>query len=101
MLRAFVSYLHECSYARTTIARRLACLRSLFRYTTREGITESNPAKALRTPRIGRSLPKFLSTPQINQLLDARSPANPWESATGRCWRPCTPPDCASRSSWG
>jgi len=70
-LRAFVSYLHECNYARTTIARRLACLRSLFRYTTREGITESNPAKALRTPRIGRSLPKFLSTPQVDQLIDA------------------------------
>ena len=46
MLRAFVAYLHECNYARTTIARRLACLRSLFRYTTREGITESNPAKS-------------------------------------------------------
>lgn len=71
MLRAFVSYLHECNYARTTIARRLACLRSMFRYTTREGITASNPAKALRTPRIGRSLPKFLSTPQVNQLIDA------------------------------
>jgi integrase/recombinase XerC len=71
MLRAFVSYLHECSYARTTIARRLACLRSLFRYTTREGITASNPAKALRTPRIGRSLPKFLSSPQVTKLMDA------------------------------
>jgi len=71
MLRAFVAYLHECNYARTTIARRLACLRSLFRYTTREGITESNPAKSLRTPRIGRSLPKFLSTPQVTQLIDA------------------------------
>ncbi|QDT54948.1 Tyrosine recombinase XerC [Caulifigura coniformis] len=71
MLRAFIAYLHECNYARTTIARRLACLRSLFRYTTREGITAANPAKALRTPRIGRSLPKFLSNPQVNQLIDA------------------------------
>jgi integrase/recombinase XerC len=71
ILRAFISYLHDCNYARTTIARRLACLRSMFRYTTREGMTASNPAKALRTPRIGRSLPKFLSTPQVNQLIDA------------------------------
>jgi integrase/recombinase XerC len=71
MLRAYVSYLHECQYAKTTIARRLACLRSLFKFTTREGLTASNPAKALRTPRIGRSLPKFLGSGQVEQLIDA------------------------------
>ena len=74
-LRGYVAYLHECQYARTTIARRLACLRSFFRYTTREGITESNPAQALRTPRVGRKLPHFLTTDQIAQLLEA-PPAN-------------------------
>jgi integrase/recombinase XerC len=74
-LRGYVAYLHECQYARTTIARRLACLRSFFRYTTREGITDSNPAQALRTPRTGRKLPHFLTTEQIAQLLEA-PPAN-------------------------
>lgn len=71
MLRGYVAYLHECQYARTTIARRLACLRSLFRYTTREGLTSNNPAKALRTPRIGRPLPKFLGPDQVAQLIEA------------------------------
>ena len=75
VLRGYVQYLHECQYARTTIARRLACLRSFFRYTTREGITASNPAKALRTPRVGRKLPHFMTTEQIVQLLEA-PPAN-------------------------
>ena len=75
VLRGYVAYLHECQYARTTIARRLACLRSFFRYTTREGITDANPAKALRTPRVSRKLPHFLSTEQIAQLLEA-PPAN-------------------------
>jgi integrase/recombinase XerC len=75
MLRGYVAYLHECQYARTTIARRLACLRSFFRYTTREGVTDSNPAQALRTPRTGRKLPHFLTTEQIAQLLEA-PPAN-------------------------
>ncbi|MBW3540510.1 MAG: tyrosine recombinase XerC [Planctomycetes bacterium] len=74
-LRAFTAYLHECGYARTTIARRLACLRSFFRYCCREGLAESNPAKALRTPRIGRRLPHFLSTEQVQALLEA-PPAN-------------------------
>lgn len=75
VLRAYVNYLHECEYARTTIARRLACLRSFFKYATREGLTASNPAKALRTPRVGRKLPHFLTTEQVAQLLEA-PPAN-------------------------
>lgn len=75
LLRGYVAYLHECQYARTTIARRLACLRSFFRYTTREGITETNPATALRTPRTGRKLPHFLTTEQVARLLEA-PPAN-------------------------
>jgi len=74
-LRGYVAYLHECQYARTTIARRLACMRSFFRYTTREGITETNPAQALRTPRVGRKLPHFLTTEQVATLLEA-PPAN-------------------------
>jgi len=75
VLRGYVAYLHECQYARTTIARRLACLRSCFRYTTREGLTPTNPAKALRTPRVGRKLPHFLTTEQVTRLLEA-PPAN-------------------------
>lgn len=75
VLRGYVSYLHECEYARTTIARRLAALRSFYRYAMREGITTSNPAKALRTPRAGRKLPHFLTTEQIGELLEA-PPAN-------------------------
>ncbi|MSR57814.1 MAG: tyrosine recombinase XerC [Planctomycetaceae bacterium] len=74
-LRGFVAYLHECQYARTTMARRLACLRSFFRFCCREGLSQTNPAKALRTPRAGRRLPHFLSTEQVAQLLEA-PPAN-------------------------
>lgn len=74
-LRGYVAYLHECQYAKSTIARRLACLRSFLRYCQREGLVTSNPAKALRTPRAGRKLPHFLTTEQIVQLLEA-PPAN-------------------------
>lgn len=75
VLRGYVSYLHDCQYARTTIARRLACLRSFFKFCQREGLAGSNPAKALRTPRIGRKLPHFLSTEQVALLLET-PPAN-------------------------
>ncbi|MBL8811192.1 MAG: tyrosine recombinase XerC [Planctomycetaceae bacterium] len=74
-LRGYVSWLHECGYARTTVARRLACLRSFFRYCNREGICDTNPARPLRTPRTGRKLPHFLTTEQIGALLNA-PPAN-------------------------
>lgn len=75
ILRGYVTYLHDCQYARSTTARRLAALRSFFRYTTREGLTPSNPATALRTPRVGRKLPHFLTTEQVAKLLEA-PPAN-------------------------
>ena len=75
ILRSYVSYLHECGYARTTVARRLACLRSFFRYCNREGFCDTNPAKPLRTPRAGRKLPHFLTTEQVDALLQA-PPAN-------------------------
>ena len=74
-LRGYVAYLHECGYAQATVARRLACLRSFFRYCNREGICETNPAKPLRTPRAGRKLPHFLSTDEVGRLLLA-PPAN-------------------------
>ena len=74
-LRGYVSYLHECDYARTTIARRLASLRSFFRYCQREGLVTANPTKALRTPKVGRKLPHFLTTEQVIKLLES-PPAN-------------------------
>ncbi len=82
-LRGYVAYLHECDYARTTIARRLASLRSFFRYCQREGLVTSNPAKALRTPRVGRKLPHFLTIDQITRLLEA-PPANEVEGLRDR-----------------
>lgn len=83
ILRGYLAYLHECEYARTTIARRLACLRSFFRYCRREGITQANPAQALRTPRVGRKLPHFLSNEQVGTLLEA-PPANTSEGLRDR-----------------
>ena len=42
-LRSYVAYMHECGYARATVARRLACLRSFFRFCCRDGLASSNP----------------------------------------------------------
>ena len=76
-LRGFVSTLHEAGYAKTTIARRLATLRSFFRFGQRDGWATANPAKPLRNPRQPRSLPHFLSTDELGRLLEAPPATNP------------------------
>ena len=76
-LRGFLSALHEAGYAKTSIARKLASLRSFYRYGQREGWATSNPARALRNPRKGRSLPHFLTTAEIGKLLTAPPAASP------------------------
>jgi integrase/recombinase XerC len=70
-LRGFVSALHEAGYAKSSISRRLASVRSFMRFGQREGWAKSNPAKALRNPRKSRKLPHFLTTDEVGKLLDA------------------------------
>ncbi|HMP07399.1 MAG TPA: site-specific integrase, partial [Lacipirellulaceae bacterium] len=70
-LRGLLAALHEAGFAKTSIARKLASLRSFFRFGQREGWVQSNPARALRNPRKGRSLPHFLSTDDVGKLLAA------------------------------
>ena len=74
-LRGYVSAMHEAGYAKTSISRRLASLRTFFKFAQREGIASGNPAKPLRNPRKDRKLPHFLSNEEIGKLLDA-PPAN-------------------------
>lgn len=74
-LRGYVSALHDAGYAKTSIARRLASLRTFFKFAQREELADSNPAKPLRNPRPDRKLPHFLSTQEVGKLLDA-PPAN-------------------------
>ena len=76
-LRGYLSALHEADYAKTSIARKLASLRSFYRFGQREGWIDSNPAKALRNPRKARKLPHFLTTDEIGKLLSAPTSDQP------------------------
>lgn len=69
-LRGYVSALHDAGYAKTSIARRLASLRTFFKFCQREGWADANPAKPLRNPRPDRKLPHFLSTDEVSRLLE-------------------------------
>ena len=95
-LRGYVAAMHEAGYAKTSIARRLASLRSFFKFGQREGWAKTNPAKPLRNPRKGRSLPHFLSAEEIGRLLSAppathsdraAQPRDPGDDVFGRAAR--------------
>src|SRR5207249_1635871 len=58
-------------YAKTTIARRLAAVRSWCRFLCRQGILTTNPADGLRGPRQEQKLPHFLSEDDIGRVLEA------------------------------
>ncbi len=72
-LRGYLSSLTTAGYAPTSIARRLAAVRSFFRHLVRTGLLRANPAVGIRTPRRPRSLPKFLSEDEVSSLLSASS----------------------------
>jgi len=70
-LRDYVSALHQAEYAESSISRRLASLRSFFKFAQRNRLVDQNPAKPLRNPRRKRKLPHFLTPEQIGKLLIA------------------------------
>lgn len=70
-LRAFMVWLHEQGYAKTTIARRIAAVRSWFRFLCRRGVVATNPADGLRGPRPEKKLPNYLQETDVGKLLSA------------------------------
>jgi len=70
-IRAFLAQLHRRRLAKATIARKLAAVRSCFRFFARRGVLEVNPARQVRSPRLGRRLPSVLPKDEAAQLLDA------------------------------
>jgi len=68
-VRAFIADLHGRGIARSSIARKLATLRSFFRYLCREGIVQANPAKLVPTPKLPKRLPAHLSVDEVDRLL--------------------------------
>lgn len=70
MIRSFLASLHRHGLSKSSSARKLAALRTFFRYLCREGALERNPARALLSPRVERRLPPHLDEAQVAALLD-------------------------------
>ena len=69
LLRRFLAVLRSKNYSKTTIARKLASIRSFFKFLIREGELVSNPFEMLRTPKQDKKLPHFLSITEVDVLL--------------------------------
>lgn len=77
LLRAQLAWLHEQGYAKSTIARRIAAVRSWLRFLCRRGLLAANPADGLRGPRQEKKLPHFLTEADVKRLLESPTSEGP------------------------
>jgi integrase/recombinase XerC len=70
MLRGFLAHLFDTNGS-ATLARKIATLRSFFRYLRRRGITSTNPAAQIRSPKVARPLPRFLTVDDAFRVVEA------------------------------
>ena len=70
MIREFVAQLHEQGLKKSSIARKLAALRSFFKYCVREGRLKENPARLVPTPKLPKRIPSVLSAEEMNGFLN-------------------------------
>ncbi len=73
-IRGFLSRLYERGLTKTSVARTLAAVRSLYRWLAREGVVGQNPAALVATPRLPKKLPRVPTLEEINSVLDAPMP---------------------------
>ena len=70
-VRAYSAWLSGQNYAPSTVARRLACLRSFYRYLRRGGLVVGDPVGGLRNPKQPKRLPKLMTVEAVVRLLDS------------------------------
>ncbi len=73
-IRGFLSQLYAKGLSKTSVARALAAVRSLFRWLAQEGVVEQNPAKLVATPRLAKKLPRVPTIEEMNGVLDGAMP---------------------------
>src|SRR6476646_1224848 len=75
-IREFLAYLYGQNYTKSTTARKLATLRSFYKFLIRRGMLSVHPLSTIRTPKQEKRLPKCLDLAQVQKLLDAPGDAD-------------------------
>ncbi len=69
-IREYLHFIQKFNYKKTTVARKIASLRTFYKYLYRERKVDSNPAMNLTNPKRPKSLPKFLTPDEVEQILN-------------------------------
>jgi integrase/recombinase XerC len=70
MIREFVAHLHQLGLRKSSIARKLASLRSFFKFCVREGLVKESPARLVASPKLPKRIPSVLSAEEMNGFLN-------------------------------
>ncbi|NLF30828.1 MAG: tyrosine recombinase XerC, partial [Planctomycetes bacterium] len=70
-VRAYLSVMRNSAYSPSSVARKLAALRSFYKYLVRKGVLETSAVGVIRTPRQHKRLPSCLDVPQVDALMKA------------------------------
>jgi len=70
LIRAFLARLHRQGLKSVSAARKLATLRTFFRYLCREGVLDRNPARSLLSPRLEKRVPTYLDERDVSLLVE-------------------------------
>lgn len=82
-VRAYLSHLNSQGYSKSTVARKLATVRSFYKFLTKRGRITSSPTTGIRTPKQEKKLPKFLEYEEVKKLLETPD-VNNWLGARDR-----------------
>jgi len=74
LIRGYLSNLYERGLSKTSVARSLAALRSLYRWLAQEGEVVQNPAALVATPKLPKKLPRVPTIEEVNSVLDSAMP---------------------------
>lgn len=76
-IRVYINYLNKLNYSKRTLARKIATLKSFFKYLNREAFIDNNPMVYINTPKLDKRLPNFMYEYQIETLLEAPDKKTP------------------------
>ena len=78
-IRAFLAFLYEGQRKKSSIARKVACLKAFFKFLHREGLLRENPGAGVSTPKLPKTLPCIPTTEELNEFLNRVARETPRE----------------------
>ncbi|MGH9732787.1 MAG: site-specific integrase, partial [Candidatus Acidiferrales bacterium] len=99
VIREFISHLYEQHMQKSSVARKLAALRSFFRFCVREHLTEQNPARLVARPKLPQRLPNVMSAEEMNRLLDDMTQARTAQARPNESKNKSAPPSKPIRAN--